>query len=209
MLVSVWVIIWSRSGENRILYKTLGSLQYHSYSAPRLQSTELENYRRYFHWIVVYFEKMRMVMLVGNIHIYGGPSCDTMDRAGLWGPMQPYTQNGLFYTNYKFWRKISWKLHFLAIGCVLEQNLRKEIPLRIQFYCQNIMILPIETFSKAWKWHWFDFGINFTHFYIVTSNLLPNFLMAVSHSFFNIMVSVIPQDQNVGSELPQQVKFKP
>ena len=72
VLVSVWVIIWSRSGENRILYKTLGSLQYHSYSAPRLQSTELENYRRYFHWIVVYFDKMRMVMLVGNIHIYGG-----------------------------------------------------------------------------------------------------------------------------------------
>ena len=152
---------------------------------------------------------MRMVMLVGNIHIYGGPSCDTMDRAGLWGPMQPYTQNGLFYTNYKFWRKISWKLYFLAIGCVLEQNLRKEIPLRIQFYCQNIMTLPIETISKAWQWYRFDFGINFTHFYIVTSNLLPNFLMAVSHSFFNIMVSVIPQDQNVGSELPQQVKFKP
>ena len=98
---------------------------------------------------------------------------------------------------------------FLAIGCVLEQNLRKEIPLRIQFYCQNIMTLSIETISKAWQWYRFDFGINFTHFYIVTSNLLPNFLMAVSHSFFNIMVSVIPQDQNVGSELPQQVKFKP
>ena len=78
---------------------------------------------------------------------------------------------------------------FLAIGCVLEQNLRKEIPLRIQFYCQNIMTLPIETISKAWQWYSFDFGINFTHFYIVTSNLLPNFLMAVSHSFFNIMVS--------------------
>ena len=89
----------------------------------------------------------------------------------------------------KFWRKISWKLYFLAIGCVLEQNLRKETPLRIQFYCQNIMTLPIETISKAWQWYSFDFGINFTHFYIVTSNLLPNFLMAVSHSFFNIMVS--------------------
>ena len=98
---------------------------------------------------------------------------------------------------------------FLANGCVLEQNLRKETPLRIQFYCQNIMTLPIETFSKAWQWHRFDFGINFTHFYIVTSNLLPNFLMALTHSFFNILLSVTPLDPNVVTELPQQVNFKP
>ena len=61
--------------------------------------------------------------------------------------------------------------------------------------------LPIETFSKAWKWHQFDFGLTFTHFYLVTSNLLPNFLIAVTHSVFHIMSSVIHLNQIVGSEL--------
>ena len=51
--------------------------------------------------------------------------------------------------------------------------------------------LPIKTFSKAWKWHQFDFGLPFTHFYLVTSNLLPHFLIALTYSFFNIMSSVI------------------
>ena len=54
-----------------------------------------------------------------------------------------------------------------------------------------------------------------SHFYIhvsiflVTSNLLPNFLIAATHSFFNIMSSVIALDQNVGSELKKKVGFKP
>ena len=51
------------------------------------------------------------------------------------------------------------------------------------------------TFSKAWKWQQFDFGLTFTHFKLVTSNLLPNFLVALTHSFFNIMSSVKPVDQ--------------
>ena len=32
--------------------------------------------------------------------------------------------------------------------------------------------------------------------------------MAVSHSFFNIMVSVIPLDKNVGCELHKEVELK-
>ena len=112
-----------------------------------------------------------------------------------------------FHSIFCFTEKFHGNCIFLAKGCVLEQKLRKETPLKIPFYCQNVMYLPIKTFSKAWQWHWFDFGINFTHFYIVTSNLLQNFLMVLTHTFFNIMLSVIPQDQNVGSELPQQVYF--
>ena len=38
--------------------------------------------------------------------------------------------------------------------------------------------------------------------------MLPNFLMAVTHSFSNIWSSVIPQDQNVGCELHKEVELK-
>ena len=51
-------------------------------------------------------------------------------------------------------------------------------------------------------------GLTFTHFYLVTSNLLPNFLINVTHSFFHIMSSLIPLNQNVGSgEKDVQVKI--
>ena len=39
-------------------------------------------------------------------------------------------------------------------------------------------------------------GLTFTHFCLVISNLLPNFLTTVTHSYFNIMSSVIPLDKN-------------
>ena len=55
---------------------------------------------------------------------------------------------------------------------------------------------------------WFDCGLTFTHFYLVTSNLLPNFLIAVTHSVFNIMSSVIALNQIDGSELWKKVGFK-
>ena len=134
----------------------------------------------------------------------GSPFLNFALRHNLMPKMDCFTQFYVFRTE-----KFHGNCIFLANRCVLEQNLRKETPLRIQFYCQNIMTLLIETFSKAWQWHWFDFGNNFTHFYIVTSNLPPNFLKAVTHSFFNIMLSVILQDQNVGSELPKQLNFNP
>ena len=56
---------------------------------------------------------------------------------------------------------------------------------------------------------WFGCGLTFTHFYLVTSNLLPDFLIAVTHSVFNIMSSEIPLNQIVGSELWNKVDFKP
>ena len=52
---------------------------------------------------------------------------------------------------------------------------------------------------------WFDCGLTFTHFYLVTSNLFK----AVTHSVFNIMSSVIPLNQIDESELWKKVGFKP
>ena len=39
-------------------------------------------------------------------------------------------------------------------------------------------------------------GLTFTHFYLVASNLIPNFIIIVTHSIFNIMSSVIPLNKN-------------
>ena len=44
------------------------------------------------------------------------------------------------YSNLKIGQKIAclWtKLNFLANGCILGQNARKETPFKIQFYCQD------------------------------------------------------------------------
>ena len=56
---------------------------------------------------------------------------------------------------------------------------------------------------------WFDCGLTFSHFYLLTSNLLPNFLISVTHSVFNIMSSMKALDQIDGSELWKKVGFKP
>ena len=56
---------------------------------------------------------------------------------------------------------------------------------------------------------WFDCGLTFSHFYLLTSNLLPKFLISVTHSVFNIMSSVIPLNQIDESELWKKVGFKP
>ena len=50
---------------------------------------------------------------------------------------------------------------FLANGYIQGQNSRKVTPLKIPFYCQNRVTLPINTFFNAWEWHQFDFGIIF------------------------------------------------
>ena len=49
---------------------------------------------------------------------------------------------------------------------------------------------------NVWKWYWFGCGLTFTHFYLVASNLLPNFLIIITHSIFNIMLSGIPLNKN-------------
>merc|ERR1712079_799440 len=53
--------------------------------------------------------------------------------------------------------------------------------------------------SNAWWWHQFGCGLAFTHFYLVTSDLLFNFLVAVAHSFFNILSGLTPLDKGGGS----------
>ena len=70
------------------------------------------------------------------------------------------------------------------------------------------MPLRATDFSEAWEWHWFDFAHTFTHFYLLTSNLLPNFLISVTHSFFNIILSVITLNKIVGIDLQNKVDFK-
>ena len=55
--------------------------------------------------------------------------------------------------------------------------------------------------QESMAMEWFDCGLTFTHFYLLTSNLLPNFIIAVTHSIFNIMSSVISLNQIDGSEL--------
>ena len=56
---------------------------------------------------------------------------------------------------------------------------------------------------------WFDCGLTFSHFYLLTSNLLPNFLISVTHSVFNIMSSMKALNQIDGSEMWKKVGFKP
>ena len=50
--------------------------------------------------------------------------------------------------------------------------------------------------SNAWIWYRFDCGLTFTHFYLVASSLLPNFLIIVTYSIFNIMSSGISLNKN-------------
>ena len=45
------------------------------------------------------------------------------------------------------------------------QSKIEEKRLKIKFYYQDTINLPIKTFSKGWKQHQFDFGPTFTHFY--------------------------------------------
>ena len=106
-------------------------------------------------------------------------------------------------------RKFIKNSPFLANGCVKKQNARKQTPLEMEFYCQYYITLPIGTFFKAWQWHCLNCGLTFTHFYLVTSDLLPNFLIAVTHSGFNIMSSVIALNQIDGRELQKKMGFKP
>ena len=55
--------------------------------------------------------------------------------------------------------KFHGNCNFLANGCFVGQNSRKETPLKIKFYYQNIINLPVKTFSKAWKCIGFIFEI--------------------------------------------------
>ena len=112
-------------------------------------------------------------------------------------------KNGLFHSILCFTE--TYHGNWLCPGA----KFKKGDPTSNSIYWQNIMNLPIETFLKLEKWHWFDFGINFSHFYIVSSNLLPNFLLAVTHSFFNIMLSVIPHTVLLNSDQEKKKLLHP
>ena len=80
-------------------------------------------------------------------------------------------------------KKVDQKLSFLAKGCVIEQNARKQTLLEIQFYFPAYPLGPILKLGNGMVC-----GLTFSHFYRVTFNLLPNFLIAVTHSVFNIII---------------------
>ena len=118
--------------------------------------------------------------------------------------MQLFAKNGLFLFKFLYYRKFHGNGIFLANGCTVEQNSRKKTLLKIKFYFQ---LIHTDLF-KSLAIYQFGFVPIFKHSYLVTNNLLPNFLMAVIHSFFNIMSSLIPWDQNGGSgETDAQVKI--
>ena len=51
--------------------------------------------------------------------------------------------------------RLQANMNFLENDCMLEQNARKQTPLKIQFYFQVNIILPTSTISKAKKRHCF------------------------------------------------------
>ena len=84
---------------------------------------------------------------------------------------------------------------FLTKDCIVAQNSRKQTLLKIQFYFQTIPTQPITTFLKSWKWHRFNIGLNIKLFCFVSCNMLPNFVIALTQSIFNLKSSVIPLDE--------------
>ena len=58
-------------------------------------------------------------------------------------------KNGLFLLNFAFNKKIHGNFIFLANGYILGKNSRNLTPLKIPFYCQDIITLPINTFFNA------------------------------------------------------------
>ena len=75
-----------------------------------------------------------------------------------------FAKNGLFLLNFLFFRKFHGNSIFLVSGCILRQSLRKETPLKIQFYCQVTITQSKNICSEAWQQHRFDFGLIFILF---------------------------------------------
>ena len=66
-----------------------------------------------------------------------------------------------FLLNFLFC-KISWKFQFSVKWLHPKAKFKKGDPLKIQFYLTDTISQPNDTFSRAWQWHWFDFGLIFT-----------------------------------------------
>ena len=75
-----------------------------------------------------------------------------------------FAKNGLFLFNFLFFRKFHGNSIFLVSGCILQQSLRKETPLKIQFYCYVNINQPKNICPEAWQQHRFDFGLIFILF---------------------------------------------
>ena len=61
-----------------------------------------------------------------------------------------------------FFCSIFLEIPFFCQVAASKGSLRKKTPLKIQFYLSDTITQPNDTFSRAWQWHWFDFGLIFT-----------------------------------------------
>ena len=71
-------------------------------------------------------------------------------------------------------------MNFLANGCILQKNARKQTPLKIQFYFQDYITLPTSTISKAKKRHCFFFMSHSHSLWLLAGNLLPDYQIALT-----------------------------
>ena len=76
-------------------------------------------------------------------------------------------QHKFFLVNFLFNGKVSWKLQFSGKRLRRGAKLKKKTPLKIKFYHQDSINLPVKTFIKAWNWDCFDFGPTFAHLYLL------------------------------------------
>ena len=105
--------------------------------------------------------------------------------------LRPKYRVFLSTVNLKIWQQMAClrtKLHFLANGCVLGQNARKETPFKIQFYCQDNINLLSAPFLKLIN------GICL-FFCLLAGNLQPNFQIALTYSILKLKSILIPPDK--------------
>ena len=87
------------------------------------------------------------------------------------------------------------KLNFLANGCVLGQNARKETPFKIQFYCQDNIILLSAPFLNLINGIGLFFLPHFHPLCLLAGNLQPNFQIALTYSILKLKSILIPPDK--------------
>ena len=88
------------------------------------------------------------------------------------------------------------KLNFLANGCVLAQNARKETPFKIQFYCQDNINLLSAPFLNLINGICLFFLPHFHPLcFMLAGKLQPNFQIALTHSILKLKSILIPPDK--------------
>ena len=96
-----------------------------------------------------------------------------------------------FHKTFQWKRKLNKKSSFWAKGCFVEQNSRKETPLKIQFYFQDNINLFSEPFLNLLN------GICFfyPHFHplcLLAGILQPDFQIAVTPSILKLKSILLP-----------------